>query len=69
MKNKGNFFIPGIMALANSACMSLIMCVINVGFGPHFLGAFFQSLLIGLVVTLPISYLLPILLNKLFASK
>lgn len=58
--------IPAIMAAANSGCMALVMCAINVGFGPHFLPAFLQSLVIGLVVTLPLSYLLPAALNKLF---
>ena len=64
MSKKKGILIPLIMATANSACMSLVMCFINVGLGPHFAGALIQSFLISLVVTLPISYLLPIPLNK-----
>lgn len=64
MKNNARFLIPFTMALVNSAGMSLIMCILNVGFGPHFLGEFIKSLLIGMIVTLPVSYVLPSFLNK-----
>lgn len=63
---KSNALMPLIMSVANSLCMGFVMCLVNVGFGPHFLGAFVQSLLIGIAVTLPVSYLLPILLKKFF---
>lgn len=64
MRSKKAAIIPAIMAAANSLAMGFVMCVINVGFGPHFGPALLQSFLIGLAVTTPVSYLLPVLLNK-----
>lgn len=63
MKNK-NKYLPLIMAITNSACMSLVMCLINVGLIPPFFIEFIKSFFIGLIVTLPISYFLPALLNR-----
>ena len=69
MKDKSTLLIPCIMAVANSGCMSLVMCLLNVGLGPHFWGEFFRSFLIGMAVTLPISYAFPVLLNKKLPRK
>lgn len=52
------------MAVTNSFFMSFVMCLINIGFHLPFFMELIKSFLIGLVVTLPISYLLPALLNE-----
>lgn len=56
--------MPFIMAATNSACMSFVMCLVNIGFHPPFWPEFLKSFLIGLAVTVPISYILPVLLNR-----
>ena len=65
MKNKeGKKYLPLIMVITNSFCMSFVMCLINIGFHPPFFVELIKSFFIGLVVTLPISYLLSVLLNE-----
>lgn len=54
-----------ILTAINSTCVSSVMAIINVGFGPQFLPAFCQGFLIGFAVTLLPSYFLPGLLGKL----
>lgn len=54
------------MAIGMSVVMSCIMTGANTGFGNGFLYRWWSALRVGFVVALPLSYILPIVINKLF---
>ena len=56
-----------LAALLTSFCISLVisfvMVLVNFGFGPTFLSAWLKGLIIGFVVSIPLSYFLPQLIQ------
>lgn len=56
-----------ILTAINSTCVSLVMAILNVGFGPQLLPAFGEGFAIGFAVTIFPSYFLPPLLGKAFS--
>jgi hypothetical protein len=53
------------MAMAMSLCMSFAMTAINIGFGSNFISTCLSAWGIGFVVSLPFSFLVPPLIQKL----
>lgn len=58
-----------LVALINAFCMStlmsFVMCIINVGFGNHFIEAWLKGWIIAFAVAFPLSYILPPRIQKL----
>jgi hypothetical protein len=52
------------MALIMSMCMSLAMTFVNVGLNSHFLAAWINGWGIGFLVSLPFSFFIPPLIQK-----
>jgi hypothetical protein len=48
-----------------AAMMSFVMVAVNVGFNPQFLSAWLKGGTIGFLVSIPISYFLPPLVERL----
>lgn len=63
--NKKRIFNAVGMALCMSMCMSLVMSIINVGFVDYFLSVWLKSWGIGLLVSLPLTFFLPQLIQKI----
>jgi hypothetical protein len=53
------------MAIIMSLCMSLAMAAINVGLTDHFLAAWLSGWGIGFLVSLPFSFFVPPLIQKI----
>ncbi|MDR1430475.1 MAG: DUF2798 domain-containing protein [Spirochaetaceae bacterium] len=53
------------MALIMSVCMAFVMTVVNVGFGDNFIRAWLTGAGVGFIVSLPLSFFLPPLLQKI----
>jgi hypothetical protein len=51
-----------------SAAMVAVMVIINVGLNRHFFNAWLSSVRIGFLVSLPLSFFLPSLLQKAMAK-
>jgi hypothetical protein len=58
-------FFGSFMAVIMSLCMSLAMALINVGPGSGFLGAWLSGWGIGFLVSLPFSFFVPPLIQKI----
>jgi hypothetical protein len=61
-------FFGFCMAILMSLCMSLAMALINVGPGRYFWGAWLSGWGIGFLVSLPFSFFVPPLIQKLMAK-
>jgi hypothetical protein len=53
------------MALVMSFCMAFVMTAVNVGFGSSFITPWLKGAGVGFVVSLPLSFFLPPLLQKI----
>jgi hypothetical protein len=53
------------MAFIMSICMAFVMAVVNVGLGSNFVAAWLSGAGVGFVVSLPLSFFLPPLLQKI----
>jgi hypothetical protein len=53
------------MALIMSVCMAFVMATVNVGFGSNFVTAWMTGAGIGFVVSLPLAFIIPPLLQKI----
>jgi hypothetical protein len=53
------------MAVIMSLCMSFAMAVINVGLNKHFLGAWLSGWGVGFLVSLPFSFFVPPMIQRL----
>jgi small-conductance mechanosensitive channel len=62
----GQILFNGLcMAFIMSMCMAFVMAAINVGFTSNFLSAWLMGWGIGFVVSLPLSFFLPPMLQKI----
>jgi hypothetical protein len=53
------------MAFVMSISMSFVMTAVNLGFGSNFVTAWLTGAGIGFIVSLPLSFFLPLLLQKM----
>lgn len=65
MNKKQIIFFTLARSIVFSSSMSFIMTLVNVGFGPLFLKAFFGGIGLGFCAILPLSYFVVPLLQKL----
>lgn len=68
MSTKRKLFTAIGMALCMSIFMSLVMVFVNVGVSPYFFKAWLKSWSIGFLVSLPLAFIVPPMINK-FANK
>jgi hypothetical protein len=61
-------FFGIVMAIFMSAAMSSVMVLINVGLNANFFRAWLPSFGIGFLVSLPFSFFLPMLIEKVMAK-
>ena len=65
MTKKQIIFQKFTTAIIMSACMSFTMIVVNLGFVPNLFSIFLRRWPIGFAVALPLSFILPPLVQKL----
>jgi hypothetical protein len=62
---KRNIIVSLGMCVFMSVLMSFVMTLVSIGFSDEFIPAWLKGVAIGFCVALPLSFLIPILMNKL----